>query len=91
MKMGPPDANVLAQTEPMFHREAAVLDQHLARHEWLVGETMTLADFIVVAPLFHAEPAKLPLAEYANIKGWFARLAALPAWRETAPKLPAAA
>jgi hypothetical protein len=40
----------------------------------------------VVAPLFFAEPAKMPLEKYGNIKRWFSKQAALPAWQETAPK-----
>ena len=36
-----------------------------------MNDTLTLADFTVVAPLFHAEPAKIPLEKYGNIKRWF--------------------
>jgi len=86
MKMGDPDQKALATAAELFHADAAVLDQHLGRHPWLVNDTMTLADFTVVAPLVHAEPAKLPLEKYSNIKRWMATLLALPAWRETAPK-----
>ena len=50
------------------------------------ADALTLADFTVVAPLFLAERAKLPLEKYANIKAWFGRQAALPAWQQTAPK-----
>jgi glutathione S-transferase len=51
-----------------------------------VNDTLTLADFTVVAPLFHAEPAKIPVEKYGNIKRWLGAQAALPAWQETAPK-----
>jgi len=68
-----------------------VLDRHLGRQEWLVGEAATLADYVVVAPLLYAEPAKIPLDQYANIRRWLGVQAAMPAWRQTAPKLPAAA
>jgi hypothetical protein len=40
----------------------------------------------VVAPLFYAEPAKIPLEKYGNVGRWFGKQAELPAWRETAPK-----
>jgi glutathione S-transferase len=91
MKMGGPDETVLAQAGQLFHQEAAVLDRHLGRQEWLVGEAATLADYVVVAPLLYAEPAKIPLDQYANIRRWLGVQAAMPAWRQTAPKLPAAA
>ena len=86
MKIGEPDPKALAQAAELFHQDAAVLDQHLAAHPYLVGDTLTLADFAVVAPLFLAERAKMPLENYGNIRSWFAKQAALPAWRETAPK-----
>jgi glutathione S-transferase len=90
MKLGAPDESVLAQAGQLFHQEAAVLDGHLGRQEWLAGKTATLADFVVVAPLLYAEPAKIPLDQYANIRRWLGVQAAMPAWRQTAPKLPAA-
>ncbi len=86
LKIGEPDPKALAQAAELFHQDAAVLDQHLAAHPYLVGDTLTLADFAVVAPLFLAEPGKMPLENYGNIRSWFAKQAALPAWRETAPK-----
>jgi glutathione S-transferase len=86
MKIGEPDQKALAQAAEMFHQDAAVLDAHLGRHPYLVNDTLTIADFTVVAPLFHAEPAKIPLERYGNIKAWFGRQAALPAWQQTAPK-----
>jgi glutathione S-transferase len=91
MGIGEPDEKALAQAATIFQQEAAVLDKHLARHEWLTGDAMTLADFIVVAPLAYAEEAKVPLEDYRAIKRWRTRLMALPAWRETTPVTRAAA
>jgi glutathione S-transferase len=51
---------------------------------------VTLADFSVVAPLFYAEKAELPLTPYPHIRDWFARVSSLPAWRDTAPAAAAA-
>ncbi len=68
-----------------------MLDAHLAKQPYLVGQNVTLADFSVAAPLFHAEAADLPLAPYRHVQAWFGRVAALPCWQETAPQLPAAA
>jgi glutathione S-transferase len=68
-----------------------VLDAHLAQQPYLVGKEVTLADFSAAAGLFYAKEVELPLSPYARIQEWFARVSALPAWRETAPQLPAAA
>jgi glutathione S-transferase len=86
LKIGEPDANALAQGTQLFHQDAAVLDKHLERHPYLAGDTLTLADFTVAAPLFNAEMAKIPLEKYDNIKRWFSVQAALSAWQETAPR-----
>ena len=86
MQLGPPDQKALAQGAELFHQDAAMLDKHLGAHSHLVNDTLTLADFAVAAPLFHASPAKIPLDQYPNIKRWFGAQAALPAWQQTAPK-----
>jgi glutathione S-transferase len=91
LKLGPADPAVLAKGTEAFHREARVLDAHLARQSHLVGVGPTLADFSVAAPLFHAKEAELPLAPYGHVREWFGRISALPAWRDTAPAQAAAA
>jgi glutathione S-transferase len=87
LNMGPPDQRVLAQATDTFHADAAVLDKHLEGRRYLVDDTLTLADFTVVAPLLHAERAKMPIEKYGNIRRWLGTQAALPAWKETAPQL----
>jgi glutathione S-transferase len=91
LKAGPPDEAIVARALEAFNREAKVLEAHLAKQRWLVGDTVTLADFGVAPSLFYAERASLPLADYRNIREWFGRVAALPCWGETAPQAPAAA
>ena len=75
----------MAKGTEAFNREARVLDAHLAKQPYLVGNALTLADFSVAAPLFYAQEAELPLAPYPHVRDWFDRVSALPAWRETAP------
>jgi glutathione S-transferase len=91
INMGEPDRAAVEAAVAAFHREAKVLDAHLAKHQWLVGGQPTLADFSVGAPLFHAERSGYPLAPYGRITEWFGRVSALPGWAETAPQAPAAA
>lgn len=85
LKLGDPDPYVVAKATEAFHKEASVLDKHLAQREYLVDDRLTLADFAVAAPLFLAEKAKMPVEQYDNVRRWFAGQAAMPAWRETAP------
>ena len=91
LSLGAPDATIVAKGVEAFDREARMLDAHLAKQPTLVGKEVTLADFSVAAPLFYAKEAELPLAPYPHIRDWFARVSALPAWRETAPAPAAAA
>jgi glutathione S-transferase len=91
MNLGAPDEAVVAKGLEAFHREAKVLDAHLAKQRYLAGNDVTLADFSVAAPLFHAQAADIPVAPYGRVQEWFARVSALPCWRETAPQQPAAA
>jgi glutathione S-transferase len=60
-----------------------VLDGQLEGKRFLLGETLTLADFSLGAAMILAEAAHLPLAPYRAIARWHATLAALPAWRQT--------
>ncbi|MGH3804346.1 MAG: glutathione S-transferase family protein [Pseudonocardiaceae bacterium] len=85
---GDPDAAVVEQAIPAFHQEAKLLDEHLDGRQWLVGNAVTLADFSVASGLSFAEPARLPLESYRNIRAWSSRMNAIPAWAETAPRLP---
>ncbi len=90
--IGAPDRGRIAAGTEAFNREARVLDAHLAKQPYLTGSALTLADFSVAAPLVYAKEGEFPLAPYPNIRAWFDRVFALPAWRETAPPpLPAAA
>lgn len=91
LNLGAPDTAIVAKALEALDKEAKVLDGHLAGHKFLVGDSLTVADFAVAAPIFYAKHAEIPLGPYANVRGWFERVSALPCWGETAPQLPAAA
>ncbi len=91
VNLGAPDQAVVAKATEAFNKEAKMLDAHLARHKYLVNDTLTIADFTVAAPLFHAQGAGMPVGPYANVGAWFGRVSSLPCWSETAPQMAAAA
>ena len=68
-----------------------MLNAHLAQRKYLVGDTLTVADFAVAAPMFYAQQAEMPLGPYPHLRAWFDRIAVLPCWRDTAAQMPAAA
>ena len=91
LNLGPPDEAEIAKAIECFNREAAVLEAHLGKQPYLTGKDITLADFSVASPLFHAQAAGYPLAPYKKIQEWFGRVSALPCWGQTAPQFAAAA
>ena len=68
-----------------------VLNDHLRGRKYLLGDTLTIADFAVGVTLPYAEKIKLPLGSFPEIERWHARLNELPAWREPFPDAKAAA
>ena len=85
MNSGAPDAMELQKGEEKFQRSARMLDAHLAKREWLLGETLTLADLSVAPLLMYADAANYPIQPYPHIAAWFTKIQALPAWQRTEP------
>jgi glutathione S-transferase len=68
-----------------FARFAAVLEHQLQGRRFIVNDQLTLADFCVGARLPFAQPLKLSLSDYPNIRRWLAALEEQPGWRASAP------
>ncbi|MDW5441162.1 glutathione S-transferase family protein [Polaromonas sp. SM01] len=80
--IGPPDAAEVQKATQGFLRYAAVLEAHLRGRRYLVGEALSVADFAAAITLPYAEEAKLPLADFPEIRRWHEQLNKLEAWRE---------
>ncbi len=83
--MGKPNAAEVADATQFFHVFAQVLEDHLEGRSHLVGEGLTVADFAVASFLPTAAEAKLPLADYPEIRRWHDGMLQLPAWRDPWP------
>lgn len=83
--LGEPDAAKVDEALAAFRRFAAVLNQTLDGRPYVVGESLTLADLTLASSLMYAEPAGVPLAEFAHVDAWFGRMRALDAWKQTSP------
>ncbi len=68
VNLGAPDQVAVAKATEAFNKEAKMLDAHLSKHKYLVNDTLTIADFTVAAPLFHAQGAGMPVAPYAHLR-----------------------
>lgn len=89
--IGEPDAAAVEEAQDQVRRFAAVLDAHLRGRRWLLGDTLTIADFAVAVALPYADEARIPIARFTEIERWHAQLDELPAWREPFPARQAAA
>lgn len=83
--LGDPDPDLTANALRQFRRFAAILDEHLDSRRWLVGETLSIADFAMAAELPDAERAHIPLDEFPHIRRWHEQLSELDAWRKPFP------
>ena len=82
---GAADPVQLARGERELAQFAGVLDRHLAGRSWVVGGTVTLADYALAAPLMYRQRAQLPVEQYAHLLAWFGRVQQLDAWKQTEP------
>jgi glutathione S-transferase len=58
----------------------ALMEEHLAGRDWLVGEGVTLADIALYAYTHVCEAGGFRLRDYPAIRAWLGRLAALPGY-----------
>ncbi|RKH43958.1 glutathione S-transferase family protein [Corallococcus sicarius] len=85
---GPADPAEVAKGEALVAQNAQLLDAHLKGRTWVAQDRLTLADFSLAASFALAGPARLPIADYANLRAWLGRVQELEAWKRTAPTLP---
>jgi glutathione S-transferase len=60
------------------HRALAAMERHLDGREWLVGDSMTLADIALYAYTHVADEGGFDLSPYPAIRAWLTRVAAEP-------------
>jgi glutathione S-transferase len=85
------DPAAVEEATGFFKQFAQVLNDHLRGRKYLLGDSLTIADFSVGVTLPYADQIKLPLAGFPEIERWHARLNELPAWRHPFPEAPKAA
>jgi glutathione S-transferase len=68
------DETIVKLAADKIHTAAAVLDAHLAKHDYIVGDRLTLADFDIAGPFSQNERTKIPLNDFPNLVAWQQRL-----------------
>lgn len=84
-RLGPVDEALAAEESTAMRRYAAVLDAHLADRTFVLGDTLTVADFALAVSLAYPEATAKTVAGFEHIARWHDRLNELPAWREPFP------
>ncbi|HWB73732.1 MAG TPA: glutathione binding-like protein, partial [Nannocystaceae bacterium] len=70
----PPAAELVARS----HALLGVMERHLAKRAYLAAEHATIADVAGYTYVAHAPEGDVSLADYPNVRGWIARIEALP-------------
>jgi glutathione S-transferase len=78
-----PDKGVIEKEAPNWHRLAGILDARPAKSKWLAGDTVTIADIAVAAPMHVHKAQRLPLEDHPHLKRWMADVEELPCWQKT--------
>ncbi|TGX49106.1 glutathione S-transferase family protein [Sphingomonas gei] len=80
----PADESIVNLAAAKLRAGASVLDAHLAKHDYIVGDRLTLVDFDIAGPFSQNERTKIPLNEFPNLVAWQQRLLeTVPAWADT--------
>lgn len=85
-----PDTSVLAFLKGRFDAAAAIVDKHLAKSKFMVGDKPTTADFSLAGYVYY------PVEEHGydwakthpGIHAWTERLRALPGWKDPYELMP---
>lgn len=78
------DESIVRLAANKIRSAAAVLDAHLAKHDYIVADRLTLADFDIAGPFSQNERTKIPLNEFPHLVAWQQRLLEnVPSWAAT--------
>jgi glutathione S-transferase len=80
-----PDSKAVEEATGFFKQFAGVLNDHLGGRKFLLGDTLTIADFAVGVTLPYADKAKIPVDAFPAVARWHDRMNELPGWREPFP------
>ncbi|WP_214477101.1 glutathione S-transferase family protein [Mesorhizobium sp. dw_380] len=80
--LGPIDQEKVSEGLREFLKAAAILEAELALRQWLVGTSLSYADFRMATFLPFNDVAGLPLDDYPALSRWYRRIEAIDAWRD---------
>lgn len=79
-----PDSEVLAAERERFDRLAGILNERLSTRKYIMGDSPTIADVVLAAPMHLHNWQQLPLDNFPNIVAWMTeRIEPQQFWKET--------
>ncbi len=73
-----------------FRNALKIVDAHLARQPFLVGDRASIADLSLCGYMFYGEEIPVPLAPYPHVLAWLERIRTLPGWKPPYDLMPRA-
>lgn len=74
-------AEVIGFNQGRLKGAYAVLNDHLAGRDWIVGDGITNADISCCGYLYYPEPFGFDRSDWSNIDAWLTRLSETPGWK----------
>ena len=65
-----------------------ILDNELTEKNWLVGDSLTIADISCCGYLYYPEPFGFDRADWPNIDAWLTRISDTPGWKHPYDLMP---
>jgi len=81
-------AEVITFTKSRLKAAYRVLDAHLRKRDWIVGDDVTNADLSCCGYLFYPEPFGFERAEWPGIDRWLGNIQSLPGWKHPYDLMP---
>jgi len=85
LNLGPPNETRISLAMTWLARRAAVLEQHLKDRRYLVGNSVTLADYSMIRFESYRPHTPFNWQPYPNINAYFDHVRTLDSWVKTAP------
>ncbi|WP_415233808.1 glutathione S-transferase family protein [Pseudorhodobacter sp.] len=79
---------VIAFNQARLKASYTILNDHLAKSDWIVGDQVSIADLSCCGYLFYPEPFGFDRADWPHINRWLDQIAALPGWKAPYDMMP---
>lgn len=81
-------AEVIKFNQGRLKAAYALLNDHLASRDWIVGDSLTNADISCCGYLFYPEPFGFTRADWPNIDRWLSKIETLDGWKHPYDLMP---